>query len=125
MLIYLVDLSYAMPLGVRILSRLSGKKSKLDGPYSLGRYGLPLNIIGFLFLVFASVVFNFPTISPVDSENMNYTSAAIGVIMLIAAVTWMTTGRKSFTGPEAGVLIDGAPVNEDALSDGRAMEKVE
>lgn len=112
-----------MPLGVRILGRIYGGKNELDGPYSLGRYGLPLNVVGFLFLIFASVVFNFPTVGPVNSENMNYTSAAIGVTMLVAAVTWMTTGRRSFTGPQAGILIDGAPVNEGALPGEKAAGK--
>lgn len=31
---------------------------------------------------------------------MNYTSAAIGVIGLIAIITWITTGKRKFTGPE-------------------------
>ncbi|KAK8219742.1 hypothetical protein M8818_000716 [Zalaria obscura] len=46
----------------------------------------------------------------VDSENMNYTCAAVGVVMLIAAITWITTGRRQFTGPESGgVVLEGAP----------------
>jgi choline transport protein len=74
----------------------------LSGPYTLGRYGVWVNLVGFLFLVYNCITFNFPTISPVDSENMNYTSAAVGIIMLISLVTWVTTGRKSFSGPEGG-----------------------
>jgi len=99
-------LSYAMPLLARILAHITGKRHRLEGPYSLGRYGLALNIIGFLFLTFCCITFNFPSLKPVDSQNMNYTSAAIGVIMLISIVTWITTGRKHFTGPEAGHLLD-------------------
>lgn len=34
---------------------------------------------------------------------MNYTSAAIGVIGMISLVTWLTTGRKHFTGPRINV----------------------
>jgi len=102
----LLDLSYAMPLLSRILAYVSGRKHRLEGPYSLGRYGLPLNIIGFLFLTFCCITFNFPSVSPVDSENMNYTSAATGVVMLISLITWLTTGRKRFTGPDAGQLLD-------------------
>lgn len=34
--------------------------------------------------------------------NRNYTSAAVGVIMFIALVTWITTGYKQFKGPESG-----------------------
>jgi choline transport protein len=95
-----------MPLLARIIAYLSGGKHRLEGPYSLGRLSLPLNIIGFLFLVFASITFNLPTVSPVDSENMNYTSAAVGVVMLISAVTWFATGRKRFTGPDQGRLLE-------------------
>lgn len=39
-------------------------------------------------------------------DTRNYTSAAIGVIMLIATITWFTTGRKQFTGPP-GATIEG------------------
>lgn len=95
-----------MPLLARILAHVSGKKHRLEGPYSLGRYGLPLNIFGFLFLTFCSITFNLPTLNPVDSENMNYTSAAIGVVMVISIITWITTGRKHFTGPDSGHLLD-------------------
>lgn len=100
------DLSYAMPLLARILAYVSGRKTTLEGPYSLGRYGLPLNVIGFLYLIFFGIVFNFPTVSPVNKDNMNYTSAATGLIMLISFVTWLVTGRKNFTGPDAGHLLD-------------------
>ncbi|KAL1311577.1 hypothetical protein AAFC00_001694 [Neodothiora populina] len=96
--------SYAMPLLVRVLSRLSGKETPLEGPWSLGRWSLLVNIIGLLYLLFTSITFNFPTVNPVDSENMNYTSAAIGVIMLIAIITWVTTGRKNFAGPPGAVI---------------------
>lgn len=99
-------LSYAMPLLSRILAHVSGKKHRLEGPYSLGKFGLPLNIFGFLFLTFCCITFNFPTLNPVTVENMNYTSAAIGVVMVISLITWITTGRKRFTGPERGHLLD-------------------
>ncbi|MCJ1374239.1 hypothetical protein MMC20_005471 [Loxospora ochrophaea] len=96
------DLSYAMPLLVRIMAWCTGRARVLPGPYTLGSYGIFLNIIGFLFLLFASITFNFPTVNPVDQGNMNYTSAAIGVIGLISIVTWLATGRKNFTGPDTG-----------------------
>ena len=95
-------LSYAMPLLARVVSWLMGDAKVLPGPYNLGRYGIWMNIAGLVFLVFTSITFNFPTLSPVDSENMNYTSAAIGIIALISIITWVTTGRKAFTGPQIG-----------------------
>ncbi|MCJ1437305.1 hypothetical protein MMC27_006691 [Xylographa pallens] len=124
-------LSYAMPLLVRILARLSGHAKVLQGPYTLGKYGIVLNVVGFVFLLFASITFNFPTVNPVNEENMNYTSAAIGVIGLISAVTWFTTGRKRFTGPDTGIaninIAEGleVPVVGGRGSDGVLMEKAD
>lgn len=64
--------------------------------------------MGLVFLLFTSITFNFPTLNPVTSENMNYTSAAVGVIMCIAVLTWVVTGRMRFRGPESGgVVIEG------------------
>ncbi|CAI6341127.1 unnamed protein product [Periconia digitata] len=95
-------LSYAMPLLARLLAFVTGGQYQLDGPYSMGRYGLPLNAIGVFFLFCCCIISNFPGVSPVNSDNMNYTSAAIGVVMMISLVTWLTTGRKRFTGPQVG-----------------------
>lgn len=39
---------------------------------------------------------------------MNYTSAAVGVAILIATLTWFTTGRKQYTGPERGGILRGS-----------------
>jgi choline transport protein len=111
-------LSYAMPLLVRILARLSGHAKVLEGPYTLGKYGVVLNIVGFVFLLFASITFNFPTLNPVNEEDMNYTSPAIGVIGLISVVTWLTTGRKHFTGPDTGGIRN-INLNEGGIIDGQ------
>lgn len=69
----------------------------------MGVYSVPLNVIGFVFLTFGCITFNFPILSPVNEDNMNYTSAAIVVIGLTSVITWLTTGRKNFTGPQIGV----------------------
>jgi choline transport protein len=94
-----------MPLLARLISLFGPDRVEIGGLYNLGKLSIPLNVVGLLFLVFASITFNFPTVNPVTSENMNYDSAAIGVIMIIALVTWLTTGRKNFTRPESGGLI--------------------
>ena len=78
-------LSYAMPLFVRILARFTGHAKVLPGPYTLGKWGVWLNAIGLLFLTFAAITFNFPSVAPVNEENMNYCSAAIGVIGLVSS----------------------------------------
>ena len=107
-----VDVSYAMPLLARLLSLFTATPhTRINGIYNLGRLSIPLNVIGLVYLTFTTITFNFPGLSPVTSENMNYTSAAVGIIMLISVVTWVTTGRKQFRGPESGgVVIEGGEV---------------
>ncbi|KAK3113298.1 hypothetical protein LTR53_009548 [Teratosphaeriaceae sp. CCFEE 6253] len=97
-------LSYIMPLIARIWQHVAGRHD-IDSAYPLGRFGLPLNIIGLAYLLFAVITFNFPSVSPVTAETMNYTSAAVGVSVLIATLTWFTTGRRHYTGPQRGAVL--------------------
>jgi len=109
-----------MPLIARIMAFYTNHMKVIPGPYTLGRYSVWLNIVGLIFLVFTSITFNFPTINPVNKDNMNYTSAAIGVIGLISVVTWVTTGRTSFTGPQITVpaeMLEPPAAAEDEASD--------
>ncbi|KAJ5167803.1 uncharacterized protein N7482_003397 [Penicillium canariense] len=109
-------LSYAMALLSRLIGYFSGHVTKLEGPYSFSTpVSIALNFIGLLFLLFASITFNFPSTYPVNKESMNYTSAAIGVIGLISIVTWFTTGRKNFTGPGALSLLKGQNATQNTV----------
>jgi len=104
-------LSYAMPLLVRLISYFYGSHKQLTGPWAMKPLvSVVVNATGLTFLLFACITFNFPSLSPVTSENMNYTSAAVGVIMFIAAVTWLAGASKKFSGPsiEEVVAIAGA-----------------
>lgn len=98
-------LSYAMPLLVRLIAYFSGTHRQTTGPWALKPLtSVIVNVAGFLYLTFACITFNLPSEYPVTSENMNYTSAAIGVIMFLAASTWFLTAKKNFTGPEVGAV---------------------
>lgn len=110
-----LDVSYALALFSRLLGYFSGHAVKLDGPYAFSvPVSISLNVLGLLFLLFASITFNFPSVAPVTKDSMNYTSAAIGVIGLVSLVTWITTGRKSFTGPAAVRFMNGQPTMQNA-----------
>lgn len=82
-----------------------------------------------VYLLFTSITFNFPTLKPVDPENMNYTSAAVGVVMAVAAITWFTTANGNFTTPGVGdeVVLHGAPHTDaeretEVVSDEKAQK---
>lgn len=118
-------LSYAMPLLARILN-LRETRNIAGTAYSLGKFGPWLNGLGLVFLVFAGIDFNFPQVGPVTADNMNYCSAAYGVIGLIAVVTWFAGARKVFTGPE--IQLEGRVVPATEFTAAKAQkghEKVE
>jgi choline transport protein len=113
------DLSYALALLSRVLGYMTGHATALTGPYSLPvPISISLNVTGLIFLLFASITFNFPMSYPVTPDSMNYTSAAIGVIGFISVVTWFTTGKRQFTGPSAVSELreDLAPMEEPHLT---------
>lgn len=117
-----ISLSYAMLMLARTISWFM-EEAKV--PYNLGRYGIWMNTVGPVFLVFTSITFNFPTISPEDSGTMNYTSATIGVIAFVSVVTWVMTGRKAFTGSHMGGEIAVQDARLQRLpGDGRLDDKV-
>ena len=112
-------ISYAIALGSRILGYFTGHVTTLKGPFSLPpAISISLNVLGLLYLLFTSITFNFPTSYPVDDNNMNYTCAAVGIICIISLITWVTTGRKHFTGPAAAMrMINGSKSGEkDAMA---------
>lgn len=109
-----------MALGARLVGYYTGHVTKLTGPYAFSTpVSIGLNIVGLIFLLFASITFNFPSAAPVNQESMNYTSAAIGVIALISLITWITTGREHFTGPSAVNISSG---NDNAQSTSQPAE---
>ncbi|GJP90426.1 hypothetical protein CBS115989_1208 [Aspergillus niger] len=103
--------SYALVLLARLLGYFFGHDiAPVDGPYS---FPLPISLglhgLGFLFLFFAFITFNFPSDAPVTPNSMNYTSAAIGLIALLSIFTWLITARKQFKGPAdvQDLVVDG------------------
>jgi choline transport protein len=108
---------------MRVWGRLHGRQD-IDSAYSLGKFGMLFNLVGILYLLFACITFNFPSTYPVNSQNMNYTCAAIGFCVAVAIVTWITTGRKQFTGPQVGAILTGRLSTESADVDVDADIKV-
>ncbi|KAJ5128303.1 hypothetical protein N7448_002021 [Penicillium atrosanguineum] len=103
--------SYGLALFARLLGYFFGHHTAtFTGAYSLSLpLSLACNAIGLLFLLFASITFNFPSEAPVTSDSMNYTSAAIGLVTLLSTITWFTTASKRFAGPSSvrGLAVDG------------------
>ena len=91
--------SYLFPLVSRLLSEVMREEVLLNGPYNYGKFGVFCNAVGATALLLAAVIFNFPSEAPITSQSMNYCPAAVGVVLLASALTWIFGGRKKFTMP--------------------------
>ncbi|KAI5924947.1 amino acid permease, variant [Camillea tinctor] len=86
-----MDLSYIAVIGARIYyeKELSIEK----GPFRLGRWQKPINIIAIVWVMFISVILFFPPTYPVTALNMNYAVAIAGFIAFFAIGWWYAQGK--------------------------------
>ncbi|KIJ51165.1 hypothetical protein M422DRAFT_74174 [Sphaerobolus stellatus SS14] len=88
-------ISYGLPIAFRVIYRKNFKK----GPFHLGSFSIPVSVISVLWIMFISIVFILPQINPVDSQTLNYSIVAVGIVMTYSFTFWFLSARKWFTGP--------------------------
>ncbi|KAL0051838.1 hypothetical protein WJX82_002885 [Trebouxia sp. C0006] len=93
-------LAYALPISFRMLL---ARGSFEPGPFSLGRWSIPMGVIAVVWLLFASVIFMLPLAYPITTANLNCAPAAVGGILLLAFSAWILSARHWFSGPRTDV----------------------
>uniref|UniRef100_A0A060TF80 ARAD1D20900p n=1 Tax=Blastobotrys adeninivorans TaxID=409370 RepID=A0A060TF80_BLAAD len=86
-------ISYLLAINVAMFNR---SKLRTERVFDLGRFGIPCNIIASVYLIFICIFFFFPTYMPVTGSNMNYASAAMGIIAVLGIACWFLGGRKTY-----------------------------
>lgn len=90
--------SYMMTIGCVIWRRLYGEPLP-PRRWSLGRWGLPVNVAAFCFLA-PLLFFEFwPLAQPVTAMSMNWSSTMFVAVLIIATVYYGVHGRHVYTGP--------------------------
>ena len=90
--------SYIIPIFCPVLKRLSGEKI-VWGPWTLGRFGLVINVFALCYSVYICIFLPFPSQQPVTAVNMNYAAPVFGFVILFAVADWFLRGRKIYVGP--------------------------
>ncbi|KAL8728263.1 MAG: hypothetical protein Q9166_005503 [cf. Caloplaca sp. 2 TL-2023] len=90
--------SYMLSIGCIFLKRLRGESLPPAG-FSLGRYGMAINIIALGFLTAFLIFCFFPTARPVDATTMNWNIAMFGGITLFATVWYVVRGHRKYRPP--------------------------
>ncbi|EME38970.1 amino acid transporter-like protein [Dothistroma septosporum NZE10] len=92
--------SYIIVIGCVLLKRVRGQ-SLPHSRWSLGRWGMSINIIAMAFLLMVYVWMFFPTATPVEPSTMNWAIVMFAGIMLIATVYYVVRGRHHYVAPVA------------------------
>ncbi|KAF1844879.1 amino acid transporter [Cucurbitaria berberidis CBS 394.84] len=94
--------SYIVSISCVTLKRLRGEKL-LPSHFSLGRFGLPINIFSILFLSLAFVMIFFPTVPHPSPAAMNWNVLVFGVVLVFSIFYFLVRGRYRYDGPVAYV----------------------
>ncbi|KAI9801719.1 MAG: hypothetical protein M1833_002401 [Piccolia ochrophora] len=106
-----LDLSY---IAVIIAHNIYEKRVRyIEGPYTLGKWGRPVNFVAILWVIFISVVLFFPPIQPVTAENMNYAVCVAGFIALFSLSWWWIGARHKYTGPRTKSILELIATEDD------------
>ncbi|KAF7503562.1 hypothetical protein GJ744_003635 [Endocarpon pusillum] len=90
--------SYTLCIGCLVSKRLRGEPLP-PRPWSLGRYGLAINIGAILCLLMLFVWSFFPAATPVEPSTMNWGCLIYGSVILFSTVYYLIIGRKVYTPP--------------------------
>lgn len=92
--------TYFCSIGCLISARLRGDALP-PARWSLGRYGMAINIAAFLWSVQVFVFCFFPVVVPVigDMDNFNWVCVIFGAVVILSAGFYALHGRKHYTGP--------------------------
>jgi amino acid permease (GABA permease) len=88
--------AYVLPTFLRL--RLGSRFVR--GPWHLGRWSAPIGIIAVVWVIFITILFMLPTASPITWKTFNYTVFAVVAVLGFAAIYWLVSARKWFTGPK-------------------------
>ena len=84
-----------MPIALRVIY----PDRFVRGPFYLGKLSYPIAIVSTLWISFMLIVLCLPELNPINSETLNYTPVAFGVVLVYALGFWVISARKWFVGP--------------------------
>lgn len=120
-----INWSYCLPI---VLLLCYGRDRLTERPFSLGKYGYAVNVLGILYGAFTSILNFFPFSLPVTTELMNYVIVVVFGIYILLAVYWLIWASKLFVVPQmelAGARKDFLEGDESQESVGEKNQTVE
>lgn len=91
-------ISYYLTIGCIVYRRLTGPELPARR-WSLGKWGLTINIAALVFLTPLIFFLTWPLATPVTAAGMNWSSVMLVGVLTIAMVYYFFKGRKEYAGP--------------------------
>jgi amino acid permease (GABA permease) len=88
-------IAYIIPT---LLRRLAGDRFQ-PGPWHLGRWSAAIGWVGVVWVVFITILFMLPEVTPITRDTFNYAPIAVGVVLLFAGGYWFLGAKNWFKGP--------------------------
>ncbi|KAL8938546.1 MAG: hypothetical protein Q9216_003832 [Gyalolechia sp. 2 TL-2023] len=98
--------SYLLPISLLVIRRF-GRKEIPWGPWTLGRWGLVINLVSIVYSVVLITFAVFPFFQPVTAKNMNYAGVIFGAAVVVSTVMWVVYGRTAYRGPVREAIVEG------------------
>ncbi|QIX02550.1 hypothetical protein AMS68_008067 [Peltaster fructicola] len=91
--------SYIISISCVALRKVRNDIPLPSARWSLGVYGLPINIAALAFMITMYVFAFFPLATPVAPETMNWSSLIYGTVVIFAVTYFNIYGRRVYDGP--------------------------
>ena len=87
--------SYMIPILLRVTV---SRESFQPAEFSLGKYSVPMGILSVLWCTLMIIILCLPQSYPITINNMNYSPIALGIVIIIAFLSWVVSARFWFKG---------------------------
>lgn len=87
--------SYIIPILLRVTI---SRHTFVPSEFQLGKYSVPFGIISVIWSTFMVIVLCLPQAAPITINNFNYSSLALGIVIILALFSWVVSARFWFKG---------------------------
>ena len=91
--------SYSISISCVLYRRVYHPELLPTARWSLGRWGVPINMFGVGYVTFAFFFSLWPNATPVDAVTFNWSIVIFAGVMVVTAITYFVSGRKVYDGP--------------------------
>ncbi|OQV10176.1 hypothetical protein CLAIMM_14211 [Cladophialophora immunda] len=98
--VVLQQVSFLIPIALLLYRKRDSRYLPKSRSFALPRgLGFAINVLAVLFTSVTTIFFCFPLLLPVTASSMNYTSAILGIGLVLGVLNWILHARKHYQGP--------------------------